>query len=207
MTNKEVIKFFEKESINSFSFSTELEMKNSININSKYLYLILWSEDNIYSWGTMSGKSNRIRKSSTLNRKLTGKYDRRVDYLMLKKIYGLKKVYLFEFLNPLIKEKELKTIFTQNHCYHGLNGKNRDEISKSIYERFKDTNWFKKIDIDTKNLFDDFFFNVFLGKLKHPENPKRTFYYGDCLEPKFLRTINKEYLEPVIEKVLDVIFY
>ena len=48
---------------------------------------------------------------------------------------------------------------------------------------------------------------MFLGKLKHPENPKRTFYYGDCLEPKLLRTINKEYLEPVIEKVLDVIFY
>jgi mRNA-degrading endonuclease YafQ of YafQ-DinJ toxin-antitoxin module len=70
----------------------------------------------------MSGKSNRVRKSSILNRKLTGKYDRRVDYLMLKKIYGLKKVYLFEFLNPLIKERELKTIFTQNHCYHGLNG-------------------------------------------------------------------------------------
>lgn len=195
MTNKEVIKFFEKESINSFSFSTELEMKNLINRNFKYLYLILWSEDNIYSWGTMSGKSNRIRKSSILNRKLTGKYDRRVDYLMLKKIYGLKKVYLFEFLDPLIKEKELKRIFTQNHCYHGLNGKNRDEISKSksIYERFKGTNWFKKIDIDTKNLFDDFFFNVFLGKLKHPENPKRTFYYGDCLEP-------------IIEKILDVNF-
>ena len=51
----------------------------------------------------------------------------------------------------------------------------------------------KKIDIDTKNLFDDFFFNVFLGKLKHPENPKRTFYYGDCLEP-------------IIEKILDVNF-
>jgi hypothetical protein len=48
---------------------------------------------------------------------------------------------------------------------------------------------------------------VFLGKLKHPKNPKRTFYYGDCLEPKFFRTINKEYLEPVIEKVLDVDFY
>jgi len=207
MTNNEVIKFFEKESVNSFSFNTELEIKNSINRNFKYLYLILWSEDNIYSWGTMSGKSNRIRKSSILNRKLTGKYDRRVDYLMLKKIYGLKKVYLFEFLNPLIKEKELKKIFKQNHCYHGLNGENRDEISKSIYERFKDTNWFNKIDIDTKNLFDDFFFNVFLGKLKHPKNPKRTFYYGDCLEPKFLRTINKGYLEPVIEKVLDVIFY
>jgi hypothetical protein len=37
MTNNEVIKFFEKESINSFSFTTEMEMKNSINRNFKYL--------------------------------------------------------------------------------------------------------------------------------------------------------------------------
>ena len=43
--------------------------------------------------------------------------------------------------------------------------------------------------------------------MKHPENPKRTFYYGDCLEPKFMVTINKKYLEPVIESVLDVKFY
>ena len=32
MTNNEVIIFFEKEFINSFSFNTELEIKNSINI-------------------------------------------------------------------------------------------------------------------------------------------------------------------------------
>ena len=34
----------------------------------------------------MSGSSDRIRNSSILNKKLTGKYDRRVDYLMLKKL-------------------------------------------------------------------------------------------------------------------------
>ena len=51
-----------------------------------------------------------------------------------------------------------------------------------------------------------YFNDVFLGNLKHPKNPKRTFFYGDSLEPKFLRTVNKEYLEPVVEKVLDVKF-
>jgi len=43
--------------------------------------------------------------------------------------------------------------------------------------------------------------------LSYPKNPKRTFYYGDSLEPKFLRTIGKEYLEPSVEKILDVNFY
>ena len=60
--------------------------------------------------------------------------------------------------------------------------------------------------MNDKTLFDEYFNDVFLGKLKHPKNPKRTFFYGDSLEPKFLRTINKEYLELVIEKVLDVKF-
>ena len=154
----------------------------------------------------MSGTSNRIRKSSIFNQKLTGKYDRRVDYLMLKKIYELEKVYLFEFKEPLIKEKELKGLFNQKHCYFGLEGKDRDEISKNIYQTFKQTDWYVNHEMNDKTLFDEYFFDVFLGKLKHPENPKRTFFYGDSLEPKFLRTINKEYLEPVIEKILDVKF-
>ena len=154
----------------------------------------------------MSGTSNRIRKSSILNNKLTGKYDRRVDYLMLKKIYGLEKVYLFEYKEPLNKEKQLKDLHNQKHCYIGLEGKDRVEISKNIYHDFKQTNWYINLDTNDKTLFDEYFNDVFLGKLKHPENPKRTFFYGDSLEPKFLRTVNKEYLEPVIEKVLDVKF-
>ena len=72
---------------------------------------------------------------------------------------------------------------------------------------FKKTDWFKKFDNSLKTLFDEFFHEVFLGKIKHPINPKRTFYYGDCLEPKFLRTIEKEYLEDSVEKILDVHFY
>lgn len=202
----DVVTFFDKECIKSFSFTSELEMKKSIEKQCKYVYLIIWSTDNIYSWGTMSGTSNRIRKSSILNNKLTGKYDRRVDYLMLKKIYGLEKVYLFEYKEPLNKEKQLKDLHNQKHCYFGLEGRDRVEISKNIYQDFKQTNWYVNLDLNDKTLFDEYFNDVFLGKLKHPKNPNRTFFYGDSLEPKFLRTINKEYLEPVIEKVLDVKF-
>ena len=67
--------------------------------------------------------------------------------------------------------------------------------------------WFKKFNKNDTNYFDEFFNDVFLAKLKHPKNQKRTFYYGDSLEPKFLRTIGKEYLEPSVEKILDVNFY
>ena len=42
-------------------------------------------------------------------------------------------------------------------------------------------------------MFDEFFNDVFLAKLKHPMYTKRKFYCGDSLEPKFLRTIGKEY--------------
>lgn len=42
----------------------------------------------IFAWGTASGKGERLRKSSIFDEKLTGKYDRRVDYLMLKIIEG-----------------------------------------------------------------------------------------------------------------------
>ena len=63
----------------------------------QYVYFIIWDEKHEkFSWSTTSGKSDRIRKSSLLNDKLTGKYNRRVDYLMLKIIYGNLKIYIYE---------------------------------------------------------------------------------------------------------------
>ena len=208
MEYKEAIQFFINDSQNYFSFVNEQDLKNKKNKSSNHIYFILWSSrKNIYNWGTMSVNSDRIRKSSLLNKKLTGKYDRRVDYLMLKKIYGLENAFLFEYNNPLEKERELKTILNQNHCYFGLKGNNREDISNFIYTEFKKTDWYLKFDDMKKKKFDEFFYKIFLGKLKHPLNSKRTFYYGDCLEPKFLKTIKKEYLEPIVEEFLDVHFY
>ena len=155
----------------------------------------------------MSGRSNRIRKSSILNKKLTGKYDRRVDYLMLLKIHGFESIYLFEMNNTRHHEKHICNELKQKHCFYGIKGNNRDEISKTLYSKFKLTEWYSEFNEDDQRLFNEFFYEIFLGKMKHPENPNRTFYYGDCLEPKFLPKINKEYLEPVIEKILDVNFY
>ena len=60
----------------------------------------------------MSPNNNRIRLSSIFNNKLTGKYDRRVDYLMLKKIFGLEKVIIFKF------NTRDETLFTRGKLKH-----------------------------------------------------------------------------------------
>jgi len=174
--------------------------------NSQYVYFIIWDESQeIFSWGTTSGKSDRLRKSSLLNSKLTGKYDRRVDYLMLKIIYGNPKIFIFEMpQTATIFETFLKNHFRQLHCWIGLNGKDRKDISKGIIQEFQNTNHFKNLLITDKIEFEDYLNNVYFAKRVHPKNPKRTFYWGDSLEPNFLPVINCGHYEQTIEKVLNV---
>ena len=176
--------------------------------NGQYVYFIIWNESHeIFSWGTTSGKSDRIRKSSLLNDKLTGKYDRRVDYLMLKIIYGNPKIYIYEMpQTATIFETYLKQHFEQLHCWIGLQGKDRNEISKGIIQEFKRTNHFESLLITDKEEFENFLNNVFFARRVHPKNPKRTFYWGDSLEPNFLPVINCGHYEQTIEKVLKVKF-
>lgn len=174
----------------------------------QYVYFIIWNESlEIFSWGTTSGKSDRIRKSSLLNDKLTGKYDRRVDYLMLKIIYGNPKIYIFEMPEIATKfETFLKQHFNQNHCWMGLKGKDRKEISKGIIQEFKITNHYESLLDKDKEEFENYLNNVFLARRVHPNNPNRTFYWGDSLEPNFLRVINCDHYEEIIERVLKVKF-
>ncbi len=49
----------------------------------------------------------------------------------------------------------------------------------------------------------EFFNDVLLGNLRHPRR-NVSFRHGDVLEPRFLRDIDKEDLESVVEQVLDV---
>lgn len=204
----EIYSFLSGNSSKEITTSLQSDLKEFLEKESKYLYIIIWSEENeIFSWGTMSRNSDRIRKSSLLNKKLTGKYDRRVDYLMLKKLYPKFKLKVYKTEKSLILENHLKQVFNQKHCHKGILGNNRDDISKFIYSLFKDSEHYKIQSESDKILFEEFFMTIFLGKVRHPSNPKRTFYWGDCLEPKFLRRIGQERFEPVIERVLDVNFY
>lgn len=203
-----IISVLKKETSCFVEITCEKELKTFRKSGTQFLYLIIWNfNDDIFSWGTMSGSSDRIRKSSILNKKLTGKYDRRVDYLMLKKIMGIEKIYLFKTEEKsTIIESEIKNLLNVKSCFYGLKGTNRDEISQNLYSKFKLTDHFiNQSETDKKN-FDLFFHEIFLGKKRHPENPKRTFFYGDCLEPGFLKKINYGYLESSIENMLDVVF-
>ena len=174
----------------------------------QYVYLIIWDESHdIFSWGTTSGKSDRIRKSSLLNNKLTGKYDRRVDYLMLKIILGNPIIYIFEMPHAAtIFENSLKQHFKQLHCWIGLPGKDRSQISKGIIQEFKKTSHYLNLSVIDKEEFEYYLNDVFFAMRVHPKNPKRTFHWGDRLEPKFLQFINCGHFEKTIEKILNVKF-
>jgi hypothetical protein len=60
--------------------------------NEQWLYLYSWESPGFFAWGTSSGKSDRIRKAGLFHRSMTGKYDRRIDYLIAKRLYGMPRI-------------------------------------------------------------------------------------------------------------------
>lgn len=162
----------------------------------------------IVAFGTSTNSSDRVRKASIFNSKLTGKYDRRIDYLMLKQIYGMPRIIVFEAKGLAVDiENELKQSFGQNHCYRGLQGADRKEIASNIVLSFQSTSHYQNLPQSDKVAFEKFLTEIYFAFRKHPLNPKRTFFWGDCLEPGFLKTIDAADLEPVVERVLKVRFY
>lgn len=172
----------------------------------QWLYLYAFNS-RVYAWGKSTQSSDRLRKAGLFHEKLTGKYDRRVDYLMLKKVYGMPEVWVFEAHAEAIEaESEMKRRFGQDHCYRGLVGANRREVSQSITKKFKKTQHWRSLTDATRSGFNEYLELVYFAMLRHPKNPKRTFYWGDSLEPGFLRTIGLKYLEPAVEQALGVRF-
>lgn len=174
-------------------------------VTREWLYLMRFSVG-VYAWGTCSNQNDRIRKSSLLDPKLTGKYDRRVDYLMLKVIFGQPTIHVFEAAGATGVEAELRTRFGQRHCYRGLAGGDREEISRRIVEAFRDTPHFRGLARDTQDGFEQYLNDVFFARRRHPKNPSRTFFWGDSLEPGFLRTVGLTHLERPVEEALRVCF-
>ena len=151
--------------------------------NTQWIYFFQWTEDK-YNWGTMSNKNDRLRKSSIFNKKLTGKYDRRGDYLMLQEIYPNVKVFMFEVNEgekATVKEGELRDSFNQKHCYRGFEGKDRLEISMSILKEFKKTEHYKNVSEEDKTNWEEFITKIFTQNVKYK---KRSFAWGDSLEPR-----------------------
>ncbi|MCE9674050.1 hypothetical protein LY474_40295 [Myxococcus stipitatus] len=171
----------------------------------KWLYLWRFSQG-IYAWGTCSNANDRVRQSSLFDPKLTKKYDRRVDYLMLKLIHGAPNLWAFEAHNSTEIEDRLKKRFGQSHCYRGLPGSERDEISHGLIERFRRLPHYAHLSPATRVGFERYLSEVFFARRRHPTNPKRTFNWGDSLEPGFLRRIGLGELEGPIEEALRVRF-
>lgn len=162
-----------------------------------------------FAWGTTAGKSDRLRRACMFNEQLTGKYDRRVDYLMLKVLHGMPSVTVFECrpddeatdIEGLLREQ-----FRQHHCYRGFEGATRRDISEEIHAAFRRSAHYRALPATTRRDFETFMAKVFYAHRRHPKNPKRTFFWGDCLEPRFLRTLGLGHLEAAVEAALRVRF-
>lgn len=178
----------------------------------QWVYVIDFTETKC-AWGTASNKGDRLIKSGLLQSNLTGKYNRRGDYLMLRIIYGQPAITVYEFsCDAKIPEQEFRKMFhgqtgKGSSCYIGFANSDRDSITSEIFEQFKGTDSYKQPPDSDKKLFDEFLMDFYLAKLKHPINPKRTFYYGDCMEPNFIRkTLNRPDIADAVGRILSVQF-
>jgi hypothetical protein len=215
MNSDQVVGYLKQNSIRS-AVVADMDQVNQFLKTSKHkgwVYLIRFNgAQDRFAWGTTSKAGKRIRNSCIFDSKLTGKYDRRVDYLMLKQIHGLKSVHLFECRgNEVEVEEGLRQVLqpgtSRGPCMSGFVAKDRDGIAREILGEFKKISGYARMSAQEQALFLEFCESFWLGKLKHPTKPKRTFYYGDCLEPNFIgRTLSRADLEPVIERALQVRF-
>jgi len=145
----------------------------------------------ICAWGTTSARSDRPRKTSLFHEKLTGKYDRRLDYLLLKRIHGLPAFWVFEptALEETVQvEHALKQgLGGQRHFFTGFGHIDRSDISRQIMVDFKNTAHWINLSEETKDYFNQYLNEVYYCFREHPNNPRRKFHFGDSLEPGFLK--------------------
>jgi hypothetical protein len=161
----------------------------------------------IFAWGTASGKGERLRATSLFQEKLSGKYDRRVDYLMLKVLHGEPDVSVFEVEDAKRVEGLLRARVGHRYCFGGILAANRREVSKLIFRDLQKTTHWKGQSSETQRLFLRYLDEVYFAGVSHPEDESRTFHFGDSLEPGFIeRTLGKSELLPAIEAVLRVRF-
>ncbi|MEO5971154.1 MAG: hypothetical protein ABIQ95_14595 [Bdellovibrionia bacterium] len=210
----ETMNFFDSRSVRNTSVNTWKDVRTFVGeaAHKAWVYVILFSEqDWIYSWGTASGRGDRLKKTGLLHPKLTGKYDRRGDYLMLKAIYGPPIFTVFEIENAVEAEQERRLQIYRGKrmgsCFRGFLSDDRDSITIEVFEKFKTTARYQDLEDTQQRIFEEFIVKFYLAKLRHPVNLNRTFYYGDCLEPHFLaRTLSRPDIEEVVALALNVEF-
>lgn len=171
-----------------------------------WVYFVRFGEA-IFAWGTASGKGERLRATSLFHEKLSGKYDRRVDYLMLKILHDEPDVWAFEMEDAKRVEELLRARVGHRYCFGGIPATDRREISKLIFRDLQKTAHWQGQSSETKRLFLRYLDEVYFANLSHPEDENRHFHFGDSLEPGFIeRALGKSELIPAIEVVLRVRF-
>ena len=164
-----------------------------------YLYLISWNENTeleFGAWGKSSGKSKRLRKAMVFDTELTGKYDRRVDYLIAKRLWGSPAISIFSIANmgsALRLEQEIGSAVVHPnrkipHCFYCHTEANipasRSDVSEKLLNLFRQ-NGFGGAPQNSVTAFIRYWDEVFL-RPKEQRIGNRTFCYGDSLEPKYL---------------------
>jgi len=171
-----------------------------------WVYFVRFGET-LFAWGTASGKGERLRATSLFHETLRGKYDRRVDYLMLKLLHGEPEVWVFEVEDARRVEGLLRARVGHRYCFGGIEATDRREVSKLIFCNLQKTVHWQEQSSETQRLFLRYLNEVYFAGVSHPEDESRTFHFGDSLEPGFIeRTLGKPELIPAIEAVLRVRF-
>ena len=181
-----------------------IQLRNQVKFEEpSWVYLIKFSRE-IFAWGTASKKGDRLRKMSLFHPSSSGKYDRIVDYHMLKQVNDDFEFHVFLFLSreeSIKAEGLLREVNGQNACFGGIFG-SRQEITRQIFNRLRKTQfWTQNLDDKTKELFSEFI----KERLYQTRNQNgRTWNNGDILEPGALERFSLDkYINP-IEKVLGL---
>jgi len=168
----------------------------------------------VFAWGTATGTGARLRNPCMFHDTLTGKYDRRVDYLMLRLIHAetgrrIPRAWVFNYLGRAADiERALMKHFGQSHCFRGFPAACcRRDISRSIHAAFRQTKHYGlQLKAEERRGFEEFMREVFFAEPARQNLKGVPFKFGDALEPKFLRDIGFEHLEGAVGAALDVKF-
>jgi hypothetical protein len=206
----EVLKLLRESCSRSATVMTEAEWLNWVERSGsrEWLYVVRWSENPLmFTFGSTGGDGRRLRFSGVFNSVLVGRPDYRVDFIMMRKIFGPPKIEIFEYNRPTDdRYNQIMRKLNLKHPWYGIKAEVAGDLTKSIYVGFKHSKFWKSLDKETQNLFDEYMTDVYFGRLKHPRNATRQCNWGDTVDAEFLELVNKAHLIPAIEKVLELEF-
>lgn len=157
----------------------------------EWVYLYRFSSTR-FAWGTSTRTNDRLRAAGMLESVpvVRGKYDRRVDFLMLRLIHGrMPDVWVAEAKRSArAVERAMMEHFHQSHCYRGLaRDCCRRSMAEGLLDEFRRTSHWKSLSGRTRRLFSEYMKTVFFRRPPLRNSKGVAFRFGDTLEPGFVR--------------------